>query len=610
MGRSTPPRRAPARRRWPTCVPLAGRKLRTTSRPALQGRRRVGRRHLRASWRERSGHVAARADRPRHPARRQGLDPRNTRPEWTYACFGILAAGAHLRLDLPDQLAGGVPLRARPLGVARGVRRGRGAAREDPRRSRTSCPALEHVIVMDAERRPRRRALARRRSASAAAARDEAEWRSAWPARRPTTTLPLHLHVRHHRARRRAACSRTATTARHRHGRGRRTRSTRATTCIYLFLPLAHAFALLIQFVAFDLGATIAYWERDPQKIIPDLMEVKPTLLPVGAADLREDLHAGHHERRRTRRRSSKAVEVGLKVRQMRERGRGGARPSSRRRSTQAEEALFKNVRNLFGGRHPPVRHGRRADRAGDPRVLLRLRRAGDGGLRHDRDLHRRHRQPPGRGEFRFGSVGKPLQGVEVKIADDGEVLIKGPNIFQGYYKNEEATKETLERRLAAHRRPRPARRGRLPLHHRPQEGHHHHGGRQEHHAGQPRERPQAEPLDLAGGGDRRPAPVPGRADHARPGGGAGARRAARARGRGRCPSSRARCAPRSRRRSTRSTRTSGRVEQIKKLQDPRPTTCRRRPASSRPRSRSSATWSTRSSRDVIDRVYARPALA
>jgi len=46
---------------------------------------------------------------------------------------------------------------------------------------------------------------------------------------------------------------------------------------------------------------------------------------------------------------------------------------------------------------------------------------------------------------FRFGSVGKPQEGVEVRIADDGEVLLKGPNIFKGYYKNDEATKETLE---------------------------------------------------------------------------------------------------------------------------------------------------------------------
>ena len=45
---------------------------------------------------------------------------------------------------------------------------------------------------------------------------------------------------------------------------------------------------------------------------------------------------------------------------------------------------------------------------------------------------------------YRFGSVGKPHDDVEVQIAEDGEVLLRGPNIFKGYYKNDEATAEAL----------------------------------------------------------------------------------------------------------------------------------------------------------------------
>ena len=48
----------------------------------------------------------------------------------------------------------------------------------------------------------------------------------------------------------------------------------------YLFLPLAHSFALLLQLGSFDIGASIAYWERDPLKIIPNLSEVRPHYFP------------------------------------------------------------------------------------------------------------------------------------------------------------------------------------------------------------------------------------------------------------------------------------------------------------------------------------------
>jgi long-chain acyl-CoA synthetase len=48
-------------------------------------------------------------------------------------------------------------------------------------------------------------------------------------------------------------------------------------------------------------------------------------------------------------------------------------------------------------------------------------------------------------GEARFGTVGPPLPGVEVKIAPDGEILIKGPVVFSGYFKDQSATTDALK---------------------------------------------------------------------------------------------------------------------------------------------------------------------
>jgi len=50
----------------------------------------------------------------------------------------------------------------------------------------------------------------------------------------------------------------------------------------------------------------------------------------------------------------------------------------------------------------------------------------------------------PVQGRVKFGTVGQPLKGVELKIAGDGEILVKSPGVFKGYYKSEKATLESF----------------------------------------------------------------------------------------------------------------------------------------------------------------------
>jgi long-chain acyl-CoA synthetase len=209
---------------------------------------------------------------------------------------------------------------------------------------------------------------------------------------------------------------------------------------IYLFLPLAHAFALLIQLAAFDGGTRIAYWGGDPKGIIGELSEVQPTYLP-SVPRIFEKLYTlvtAHGDPEKIK----QATAVGMKVRTLE--AAGETVPDELRAGyDQAEETLYKNVRAAFGGK---LREAVTGAAPIAPDILEFFYACGvpvmEGYGMTETATVATTSTPE---EHRFGTVGKPLPGVEVKIADDGEVLIKGANIFQGYYRNDDASFGAIE---------------------------------------------------------------------------------------------------------------------------------------------------------------------
>ncbi len=209
---------------------------------------------------------------------------------------------------------------------------------------------------------------------------------------------------------------------------------------VYLFLPLAHAFAKLVQFLALDLGGVLAYWEKDAQKIVPNLMEIKPTYFP-SVPRMFEKIYTLATSSAEDPEQMRKAVEVGVKVRQMREAGEDV--PAQLQSGfDQAEEALYKNVRAIFGGNIRQCNTGA----APIAREILEFFYACgvpvmEGYGMTETATVATVNTPDA---FRLGSVGKPIPRMEAKVAEDGELLLRGPNIFEGYYKNEDATRDTL----------------------------------------------------------------------------------------------------------------------------------------------------------------------
>src|SRR3954466_3760075 len=117
---------------------------------------------------------------------------------------------------------------------------------------------------------------------------------------------------------------------------------------VYLFLPLAHSFALLIQLGSFDTGAPIAYFGGDTKQIVPELSETRPTYLPSVPRIFEKiyTLVSSNVDPETLK----KATEVGGRVQDLRVRGEDV--PADLQAAfDQFDEKLFSNVRAAFGGR-------------------------------------------------------------------------------------------------------------------------------------------------------------------------------------------------------------------------------------------------------------------
>ncbi|MEU6864962.1 AMP-dependent synthetase/ligase [Streptomyces sp. NPDC046876] len=208
----------------------------------------------------------------------------------------------------------------------------------------------------------------------------------------------------------------------------------------YLYLPLAHVLAQLIQFTALLKGGELCYFGGRIEDVLSELAEVRPTHLP-SVPRLFEKLHAVvlsmAEAQEGGRERLEEAVRVGLLAAE-------GRLPEADRAVYEAAEGqLYALVRGAFGGRLTYALTGA-APIA--PATLDFLRACGiavyegygmteSGGV-----LCANHPEA-----VRPGTVGRPVAGCEIRIAPDGEVLARGPMVFPGYHANAAATAQALD---------------------------------------------------------------------------------------------------------------------------------------------------------------------
>ncbi|HXF97339.1 MAG TPA: long-chain fatty acid--CoA ligase [Gaiellaceae bacterium] len=211
-----------------------------------------------------------------------------------------------------------------------------------------------------------------------------------------------------------------------------------------LYLPLAHNFGRLMLLGGAYVGYTIALL-GDPLRVAEALPQVRPTVFP-SVPRVYEKVHAAVQARFEEAGAVKRAlIEWALRVGREASRLRAEGEPlpvGLRVRHRLADRLVFSKVRERLGGRI------RLAVSGGAPLApeiaeffdALGVRIVEGYGLTECTTACSTNR--PDR--YRFGTVGPPLPGCEIRIAEDGEILVRSETVFQGYFKDPEATAAVL----------------------------------------------------------------------------------------------------------------------------------------------------------------------